>query len=111
MAYFTTPRERWLVQIESEAIEFSGCDFDGELLLIGRFYFQTDLLIGDAIWPKRPEFLKWGDRVFGFVKRRLTYSPSMMAYLGPAAAKWWKEGGQFASGIYGQRVVYEPAPN
>jgi hypothetical protein len=50
----------WLVHEEqSEVIEFSGLEYDGEILLEGRFYFKTDFLLGDAIWPKRDEFLGW----------------------------------------------------
>jgi hypothetical protein len=108
MAYYPK-REKWLIQDESEVIEFSGCDYDGKALVIGRFYFQTDMLIGNSIWRKKSEFLTWGDQVFRFVKKRLTYSPKMMAYVGSAAAKWRREGGRFASGIYpnGVGLVYE----
>lgn len=89
-------RNEWVIQPESEAIEFSGCDYNGKALVIGRFYFQTDLLMGDSIWRKRSEFLAWADSVFRFVKKRLTYSQKMMAYVADGAAMWRKAGGKFA---------------
>ena len=54
--YFPTLR-RWLMDTDSEAIEFSDCDFDGKTLCVGRFYFQTDDLVGGRIVKKRAEFL------------------------------------------------------
>ena len=61
----------WLVDQEfSDVIEFEGCEYDGEILLAGRFYFKTDFLLKDEIWPKREEFLKWADRLFGGRRRR-----------------------------------------
>ena len=94
---FIAKQSYWLVDEEhSEVIEFSGCDFDGETLMIGRFYFQTDMLIGDTIWPKRPEFLKWADRIFRTMKKPLRYSKSMEAYVGKDADEWRKSGGCFA---------------
>jgi hypothetical protein len=86
-------RERWAVSESSEVIQFSGCDYDGTVLRIGRFYFQTDQLIGDAIWPKRQEFLKWADQVFCATKRLLTYSKTLSAYVGEDAAGWERSGG------------------
>ena len=61
----------WLTDISSEAIEFSGCDFDGKTLLRGRFYFQTDELVDGRIVKKRTEFLQWADRVFRYTKKAL----------------------------------------
>jgi hypothetical protein len=87
-------QQQWGVATESEVIEFSGCDYDGATLRIGRFYFQTDQLIGDSIWKKRDEFLKWGDRVFRRTKRLLEYSNALDAYFGEDAAAWQRAGGE-----------------
>ena len=94
MDYLPTRRE-WAILPSSEAIEFSGCDFDGSTLWIGRLYFQTDQLIGDAIWPKRGEFLQWADRVIQTARRHLERSKSLDAYLGKDAAAWEQNGGRF----------------
>jgi hypothetical protein len=51
-------RSAWRVTEESELISFSGCDFDGSVLVRGRFYCQTDFLEGQEIVKKRPEFLR-----------------------------------------------------
>lgn len=94
---FIAKQSYWMVHEElSEVIEFSGCDFEGKTLLIGRFYFHTDMLIGDAIWPKRAEFLTWADRIFRTAKKTLYYSEALQAYIGKDADKWRKCGGQFA---------------
>jgi hypothetical protein len=87
---------RWNVQIESEAIEFGGCDFDGSILVRGRFCFQDDLLIDDMIVPKRKEFLAWAGQVFRVAKKSLGRSKTLDAYVGEDAEKWKREGGRFA---------------
>jgi hypothetical protein len=87
---------RWSVEIESEAIEFEGCEFDGSVLVRGRFYFQNDLLVGDMIAPKRREFLAWADKVFRLAKKSLRRSKPLDAYVGKHAEKWKQEGGRFA---------------
>jgi hypothetical protein len=98
MAYFSK-RKEWLLRLESDIVEFSGCDFDGgHILHIGRFYFQTDSLIGANIWPKKTEFLQWADDIFRLSKRRLTYSKTFGAYVGEEAARFKQAGGCFASG-------------
>lgn len=90
-------RQLWSVNESSEAVEFSGCDYHGDVLEIGRFYFQTDMLIGDAIWPKRPEFLNWGDQLFRTTKRLLHRDKAMDAYVGEDALRWRQRGGRFAA--------------
>ncbi len=93
--YYPT-RSKWLVDEEkSEVIQFCGCDFDGETLHVGRFYAQTDMLIGDTIWPKQEPFLQWVDRVYRAAKKSLKYSKELEAYLGPAADEWRRQGGKF----------------
>jgi hypothetical protein len=87
----------WLVHEErSEVIQFSGLEFDGEILLEGRFYFQTDFLQGDAIWAKSDEFLKWAACIFRRAKATLSYSKGLDAYVGADAEIWRTKGGQFA---------------
>jgi hypothetical protein len=87
----------WLVQEElSEVIEFSGFEYDDEVLLAGRFYFHTDFLLGNDIWPKRDRFLKWADRVFRRAKRTIPYSKALDAYVGNDAEARKLKGGRFA---------------
>ena len=93
--YYPT-RSEWLVDEEkSEVIQFCGCGFDGKTLHIGRFYAQTDMLIGDTIWPKQEPFLQWVDRVYRTAKKLLNYSKELDAYVGPAAGEWRRQGGEF----------------
>jgi hypothetical protein len=94
MSFYPT-RSEWLIQTESEVVEFSGCDFDGKLLTNGRFYFQNDFLAGDMIAPKRKEFLDWADRVFRISKKFLRRSKTLDAYVGKEADRWKEAGGRF----------------
>jgi hypothetical protein len=90
------PKQRqWAVSEVSEAIEFSGCDYDGETLRVGRLYLQTDQLIVDGLWPKREEFLRWADKVLQTTKRLLKRSKTLNAYVGKDAAAWERKGGHF----------------
>jgi hypothetical protein len=92
---FIPTQSYWLVEDQLELIEFSGCDYDGTTLVVGRFYFQPDMLIGDTIWPKREEFIEWADRIFRYTKKLLIRSKDLDAYVGEDAYKWWQEGGTF----------------
>ena len=94
---YNSARKLWFVDLEPEVIEFSGCYFHGDVLQPGRFYFQTDFVMGNELWKKRPEFLKWADRVFRETKKLLEYSSGMMAYVGGDAKRWRQSGGRFAS--------------
>jgi hypothetical protein len=82
----------------SELIEFSGCDYNGGRLVIGRFYFHTEFLLGNTIWPKEKTFLKWADQIFRAAKKSLTYSKASDVYVGADAAKWKENGGVFLNG-------------
>ena len=93
---FIPAQSHWSVQDESEVIEFRGCEFDGSVLVRGRFYYQTDILVHDMIAPKRKEFLTWADRLFRLTKRSLRRSKTLDAYVGESAEKWGREGGRFA---------------
>jgi hypothetical protein len=86
----------WSVEAESEAIEFAGCEFDGNVLVRGRVYFQNDLLVGDMIVPKRREFLAWADGVFRLAKKSLRRSKAFDAYVGQHAERWRQERGRFS---------------
>jgi hypothetical protein len=87
----------WVIRPSSEAIEFSGCDFDGEALFVGRFYFQSDMLVDGAIFQKRAEFTKWANAVFRFVKSSLVRDAALAAYVGADAENFRRQGGRFAS--------------
>lgn len=94
---YIAKQQHWLVHEErSEVIQFSGNDWDGEILEAGRFYLTTDFLLNDAIWPKREKFLKWADRIFRRAKRTLMYSNGLDAYVGKNAQAWRASTGRFA---------------
>lgn len=96
----------WFVhEDQSEVIQFTGFEFDGTVLVEGRFYFQSDVLLGDAIWPKRDEFLRWANRIFRCAKRHLSYRRGLDSYVGEAASAWKEDGGLFAWTRYGDGVV------
>jgi hypothetical protein len=98
----------WNVQGESEVIEFRGCEFDGSVLVRGRFYLQNDFLLDGMIAPKRREFLTWADRVFRLAKKSLSRSKTLDAYVGEYAHKWREEGGRFAWMVTPERgPIYE----
>ena len=108
----------WLLDVESsEAIEFSGCDFDGKTLLVGRFYFMTDELVDGGIVKKRTEFLQWADRVFRYTKKVLKRDQELMtplgAYIGKDALTFRENGGRFAESIRaaGVRISLPVAPD
>jgi hypothetical protein len=98
MAYFSK-LGAWHMRLSSDVVEFSGCDFDDcKTLMIGRFYFQTDRLIENSIWSKDSVFIKWADSIFRLIKRHLTYSKSLEAYVGKEASLFKTQGGCFAAG-------------
>jgi len=89
----------WLVDTDSESIEFDGCRYGDDLLIEGRFYYQTDLLTlaGDAIVPKSDDFVRWAERVFRRAKKMLTWDAEVQAYVGDEAARWAQSGGRFST--------------
>jgi hypothetical protein len=98
----------WSVESESEVIEFRGCEFDGRVLVRGRFYFQNDFLMQGIIAPKRAEFLTWADKVFRLAKKSLRRSNALDAYIGEKAEQWRQEGGRFAWMVAPERgPIYE----
>jgi hypothetical protein len=110
-SYYPTLR-LWLIQPSSESIEFSGCDFDGKTLLVGRFYFQTDDLVDGRIVKKRTEFLQWADRVFRYTKKALKRDRELMeplgAYVGKDALIFRQNGGRFAESLRDTGVHISP---
>lgn len=105
---FVPKLSHWNVEGDSEAIGFRGCEFDGSVLVRGRFYLQNDFLVGDMIAPKRQDFLGWADRVFRLAKKSLHRSKALDAYVGDHAEKWRREGGKFAWMVTPERgPIYE----
>ena len=96
---FIPIHSHWNVDIESEVIEFRGCEYDGNVLVQGRFDFQDDLLSHGMIIPKRAELLTWADKVFRIAKKSLRWSKSLDAYIGEEAVKWRQGGGRLAQMI------------
>jgi len=97
----------WHLTDDSEFISLSGCDFDGKVLVRGRFYCQTDTLEGEEIIPKSLDFVRWADRVFDLAKKNLKRSRELDAYVGADALAWEKEGGRFASlALPGQKIIF-----
>jgi hypothetical protein len=98
-------QSRWSVEMQSEVIEFHGCEFDGAVLLRGRFYFQNDFLKDGVTFPKRKDFLSWADGIFRLSKGELH---SLKAYVGEHALSWRKQGGRFASIVNpAKKPIYE----
>jgi hypothetical protein len=95
--WYAEKRKEWLIDSDSEVIEFSGCYFQGSVLQIGRFYYQTNFVVGNEFRDKSSAFVRWAEQVFRATKKDLTYSPKMMAYVGEDAMRWRKDGGRFAS--------------
>jgi len=93
---FIRNRSLWIIDTDSEVIEFRGCELDGKVLVRGRFYFQTNVLMDGLIVPKRKDFLIWADKVFRLAKKSLVRSKALDAYVGESAEKWRRKGGRFA---------------
>jgi hypothetical protein len=90
-------RNGWHVERESEVIEFSGCHYDGKILLRGRLYYQHEKVAGAAFVPKRKEFVDWAERIFRTAKRLLHKQPgAIYAYVGDEAVRWRAASGRFA---------------
>ena len=98
MSYY--PKQaNWQVEHTSEVIEFSGCDSGANILVVGRLYFQNDILLDGTIWPKRKEFTDWADKVFRTTKKLLHRSRELDAYVGEGAEEFRKNGGRFVSSL------------
>jgi hypothetical protein len=111
--WFVEKQGYWLIDTESEVIEFSGCNFSDLVLVEGRFSYQIDRLSPrrDAIVPKTPEFVKWAEKVFRRSKKHLIWDKELEAYLGADAAQWRGRGLRFTQGfelLRAARAINEP---
>ena len=97
-AFYENP-ERWIILPSSEAIEISGCDFDGLTLMAGRIYFQSDELVNGVVSGKRSAFLDWANDVFRHTKKLLHRYSKLDAYVGADAEAFIANGGRFASHV------------
>src|SRR5579875_265985 len=101
-------RKVWRVNDESEVIKLHGFDFNRELLLQGRLYYQTDYVKDRSIVTKSPAFIRWAERVFRLLKKELAYSAKLQAYIGEAARAFVDHGGRLTAMIYPNvEPVYE----
>lgn len=92
--YYEKPNH-WVVDSYSEMMEFSGCDFDGWTLMVGRFYYET-AFVRNLEWVKKgPGFLKWADAVFRYTKKTLRRDKQLDAYVGKDADAFRQAGGVF----------------
>jgi len=96
--YYPKP-DWWVVNSDSDGIEFEGCEFEGNTLLIGRFWYQTNVLVNLQYVSKGAEFLKWAEAVYRYTKKSLRYEPKIYAFVGRDAMSFRERGGQFASMI------------
>ena len=68
-------------------IEFSRPFYNGEIIRMGRCFFETSYYKDYAIHAKDPEFVKWADRVANRVRKILPYHKVLDARVGPDAAE------------------------
>jgi len=86
----------WIIDSDSEGIEFSCCEFDGNVLRTGRFWHWTNFVRDMQFVPKSREFLTWSEAVYRDTKKFLRYDPALYAYVGKQAVKFRESGGRFA---------------
>jgi hypothetical protein len=73
--------------------------FSGARLTRGRAYFASDLRFRPEL--PSPEFVRWGDRVLGRIKRKLTRHPEFgppCMYFGAAVLEWIENSGATVNG-------------
>jgi hypothetical protein len=85
----------WVIDSDSEGIEFSSCRIHGNALIEGRFWHGREFVRESQFVKKSPEFLKWADAVYRLSKKLLHYDPSIEAYVGEQATTFRNSGGQF----------------
>ena len=97
---FSKPQDCWLVEgSESPVIEFSPGVFSITKLSRGRAYFASDLQFRSEL--PDTEFVRWGDRVLGRIKKALTKNPALgpsWMYYGAAAVAWIENSGATMTG-------------
>lgn len=87
----------WVIDSDSEGVEFTGCEFDGSTLIRGRLYYQTNVVRDLQYVSKSSQFIKWAEAVYRDTKRFLHYEKRIDAYVGKGALAFRETGGQFAS--------------
>jgi hypothetical protein len=98
----------WHIDDRSEVVNLSGFDFDGDTLVRGRMYFQSDYIEAGVIYKKREFFLRWANELFRRSKKMLTRSQDLNAYVGREAYEWARQGGRLASfAVLGRPPIYE----
>jgi hypothetical protein len=90
----------WVVNSDSEGIEFSGCKFNGIAVAIGRFWYETNVVRNLQYVAKSVEFVKWAESVYRYTKKSLHYDPRIDAYLGGDALHFSESGGQLVRDIW-----------
>jgi hypothetical protein len=86
----------WVIDSDSEGIEFSDCIKNDNTLLIGRFWYQPNVVRDSRFVSKSDQFLKWAEAVYRHSKKALTYDPKIYTYVGKGAMGFREGGGQFA---------------
>jgi hypothetical protein len=90
----------WLIEgSDSPVIEFSPGMFNGAKLTRGRAYFASDLRFRPEM--PSPEFVQWGDKVLGRIKKKLTRHPEFAPpwmYFGAAVLEWIENSGATVTG-------------
>jgi hypothetical protein len=87
-------QNQWSVDtLFSEAIQFTGCHFDGRTLKRGRFFYDSGFYQGQEWKEKSQPFLEWAEIIFKTAKKNLTRVASLDAYVGEDARQWHMAGG------------------
>jgi hypothetical protein len=90
----------WVIDSDSEGIEFSSCRFSETAVAIGRFWYETNVVRNLQLVPKSSEFVKWAYAVYRYVKKSLHYDRGIDAYLGKEAARFREKGGRLVQDIW-----------
>ncbi|HEY3145188.1 MAG TPA: hypothetical protein VGJ75_02500 [Dongiaceae bacterium] len=68
-------------------IEFMRPFYNGEIIKMGRCFFETRFYKDRAMHAKDPEFIRWADRVTARIRKALPYQKAVDARVGPDAAE------------------------
>jgi hypothetical protein len=98
-SYFPKP-DWWVIDSDSEGIEFSSCRFSETAVAIGRFWYEIDVVRNLQFVPKSNEFVKWSEAVYRYVKKSLHYDRGIDVYLGKEAARFRDKGGRLVRDIW-----------
>jgi hypothetical protein len=89
----------WVLDTDSEAVEFSGCKTVGDILIVGRFWYWPNTVENGQFVSKSSEFLSWAEGLYRFTKKHLHYDRKIGAYVGEEAMRFRDKGGHFAAFI------------